>query len=106
MTPAPQQHVERRERARPLSPTDRREAVIVATRPLLLEHGRDTTTRMVAEAAGIAEGTVFRVFESKDELFAAVLERELDPTGFLSRLDGLSLDPPLRERLEIGRAHV
>ena len=43
----------RRERARPLAPADRREAIITATRPLLYEHGRDTTTKLIAEAAGI-----------------------------------------------------
>jgi AcrR family transcriptional regulator len=92
-------HVERRERARPLSPGERREALLAATRPLLLEHGRATTTRMVAEAAGIAEGTVFRVFETKDALFAAVLEHEQDPTEFLARLAAIDVDAPLRERL-------
>lgn len=89
----------RRERARPLAPEERREAIMVATRPLLLAHGHATTTRLVAEAAGIAEGTVFRVFASKDELFDAVLQREMDPTPFLARLEAIDLDLPLRARL-------
>ena len=42
--------------------------IVAATLPLLLEHGELVTTRQIAEAAGIAEGTIFRVFADKDEL--------------------------------------
>jgi AcrR family transcriptional regulator len=89
----------KRERARPLSPEERRAEIIAATRPLLYEHGRATTTRLIADAAGIAEGTIFRAFASKEELFDAVLEAEFDPTSFLD--DVLRIDPDLelRERL-------
>jgi len=89
----------RRERARPLSPSDRREAIIEATRPLLYEHGQSTTTKLIAEAAGIAEGTIFRSFSTKDELFDAVLEREFDPESFFALVAEIDPDLPLRERL-------
>jgi AcrR family transcriptional regulator len=89
----------RRERAKPLAPEDRREAIITATRPLLYEHGRDTTTKLIAEAAGIAEGTIFRSFSTKDELFDAVLEREFDPEAFLARVAEIDPALPLRDRL-------
>ena len=91
----------RRERARPLAPADRREAIIDATRPLLYQHGQNTTTKLIAEAAGIAEGTIFRSFSTKDELFDAVLEREFDPDKFLRRLAEIDPDLSLRERLTV-----
>ncbi len=55
-----------RERARPLPPGDRREAILVAVLPLLREKGRDVTSRELAEAAGVAEGTLFRAFGDKE----------------------------------------
>ena len=41
-------------RAKPLSPDDRRKALVEATIPLLLEHGRAVTTKQIADAAGVA----------------------------------------------------
>lgn len=89
----------KRERARPLSPEERRAAIISATRPLLLEHGRRTTARLVAEAAGIAEGTIFRVFPTMEELFEAVMDTEFDPEPVLASIRRIDLDQPLRDRM-------
>lgn len=61
-------------RARPLSPEDRRASIVSATIPLLLEHGTSVTSRQIAEAAGIAEGTIFRVFADKEALIDAAVD--------------------------------
>ncbi len=82
-----------------MAPAARREELVSATRSLLMEHGRATTTRLIAEAAGVAEGTIFRIFPTKEELFDAVLEAEFDPEPFLAEIRAIDLDLPLRERL-------
>ncbi|MER7556760.1 helix-turn-helix domain-containing protein [Nocardioides sp. NPDC126508] len=71
---------ERRTRAKPIPAADRRAAIIAATETLLIEHGTTTTTRLIAEAAGVAEGTIFRHFRDKRELYRAVAENVFDPT--------------------------
>jgi AcrR family transcriptional regulator len=47
--------------------------------PLVLEHGDKVSTLEIASAAGIAEGTIYRVFASKQELIEAVVDYGLDP---------------------------
>jgi AcrR family transcriptional regulator len=76
-------------RAPSLAPDDRRAMIVAATLPLLLEHGERVTSRQIAEAAGIAEGTIFRVFADKDEIIAAVLESALDPEPLEVALIGI-----------------
>ena len=75
-----------------MSADDRRAALVDATLPLLLEHGRTVTTRQIAEAAGVAEGTIFRVFDSKDDLVAAALDRAFDIEPFLADLRRIDPD--------------
>jgi AcrR family transcriptional regulator len=89
----------RRERARPLSPEERRDRLIDTTLQLLREHGRAVTTRQIAQAAGVAEGSIFRVVESKEELVELAITRAFEPGALADRI--LEIDPglPLRDRL-------
>jgi AcrR family transcriptional regulator len=74
--------VEPRRRAASMPADQRRSMIIDATLPLLIEQGEMVKTHDIAEAAGVAEGTIFRVFATKDELIEAVMERVLDPEPF------------------------
>ena len=69
-------------RARPLPPQQRRQALIDAALRLIREHHRLPTTREIAQEAQVAEGTIFGVFTTKDDLFAAAVDNAFDPTSF------------------------
>ena len=60
-----------------------------------LEGGRLTT----AEAAGVAEGTIFRVFDSKEELVDAAIESAFSPGDLERRIEEIDPGLPLRDRL-------
>ena len=79
-------------RATALPPDERRSMIVAATLPLLLEHGDRVTSRQIAEAAGIAEGTIFRAFADKDEIIAAVVEAALDPLPLEAALTDIPRD--------------
>lgn len=66
-------------RAAPMAPDDRRRAIVEAVVPLLIEHGGDISTRQIADAAGVAEGTIFRVFADKPALLRAAAEETMNP---------------------------
>lgn len=80
-------------RAPRLSPDDRRESILDAAVPLFMAQGSDVTTRQIADAAGIAEGTIFRAFADKDALIDAAVARFMDPTPTIERL--AEIDPAL-----------
>src|SRR5262249_43555469 len=75
-----------------------------------LEQGENITTREIAQAAGIAEGTIFRAFADKTELLAEVVEAALDiaPTNAaIAEIDpGLSFEAQLVAAVDILRERV
>ncbi|GAA3601462.1 hypothetical protein GCM10022419_102160 [Nonomuraea rosea] len=82
-----------------MSPEQRREMIVRAALPLVVEYGTSVTTAQVARAAGIGEGTIFRAFGDKDALLAACMAEAQRPDDTLAHVAGISLDLPLAERL-------
>lgn len=68
-------------RAPALPPEERRAMLVSATLSLLSDHGQGITTRQIAEAAGVAEGTIFRAFPDKESLIDAAIEAAFDPAS-------------------------
>ncbi|GIG28817.1 TetR/AcrR family transcriptional regulator [Cellulomonas marina] len=79
-----------------MSRDERRSAIVVATVPLLAELGADVTTRQIAEAAGVAEGTLFKAFDDKTELLHAAALAAMDAAPTCAAVAALP-DAPLEE---------
>jgi AcrR family transcriptional regulator len=88
----------RRRRVPALAAEERRAAIIEATIPLLREHGLLVTTRQIADAAGVAEGTIFGVFPDKPSLIRAAVLSALDPEQGVRAIAAIQ-SPDLRVRL-------
>ncbi|GAB2933359.1 hypothetical protein GCM10027203_37280 [Nonomuraea fastidiosa] len=82
-----------------MAPEDRRAALVEATLPLLREHGTAVSTRQIAEAAGVAEGTIFGVFPDKASLVRATLVRAFDPRPAVEEIEAVGTELELRARL-------
>jgi len=89
----------RRQRVPALSAEERRGALVAATVPLLREHGTAVSTRQIAEAAGVAEGTIFGVFKDKASLIRAAIVAATDPGPLLRARRAVDPVLDLRARL-------
>jgi AcrR family transcriptional regulator len=81
--------------ARTLDPAAKLEALQDAALRLFAEHGfHGTTTDMIARAAGVGAGTLYRFVASKDELVLRVYARVKEAAGALVMPVGAGEGPP------------
>ncbi len=66
---------------------------------MVRNRGTEATTRELAEAAGVAEGTLFRVFDDKEALVREAIAAALDPAEFIAELARVDLQMPIEQRL-------
>jgi AcrR family transcriptional regulator len=67
--------------ASPVQPVaqDGRWRIILAAQPLFVEHGYNSVSmQQIATASGIHKATLYHYFRDKDELFLAVVRKEMD----------------------------
>jgi AcrR family transcriptional regulator len=88
-------------RAKPLPPDDRRREIVEAVIPLLLEKGAVLSTREIADAASIAEGTVFSVFPDKASVIIEAVKATVDPESTREALGDIPTDVRLEGQLEM-----
>ena len=68
----------------------RRQHFIDAALHLFSSSGfRGTSTRAIAEAAGVSEALLFRHFPTKADLYAAILQQKARETGFATKFETL-----------------
>ena len=71
-----------------MSADQRRQHFIEAALHLFSTRGfRGTTTKAIAEAAGVSEALLFRYFPTKADLYGAILQQKARQAGFDARLE-------------------
>ena len=80
---------------------EKRNAILAAATEVIAERGLEAATSAISRAAGVAEGTLFTYFSSKDELLNA-LYREIK----LELADAMMSDFPRRGAVRSRMQHV
>lgn len=83
-------------RGRPVD-ASKRTAILETARELFLEHGYGVGLEMIAAKAGVSRQTIYNLFESKDDLFAAIVQES--SSQITAALAELSPDARPREVL-------
>ncbi|WP_235508704.1 TetR/AcrR family transcriptional regulator [Terrabacter sp. Root85] len=87
------------QRAAPMNPDDRRDALIEVFVRLAHREGRKPTTSEIAQEAGVAEGTIFRVFPTKEVLENEAVQAAFCPAPVRRRISAIDPEGSLRDRL-------
>jgi AcrR family transcriptional regulator len=82
-----------------MTPDDRRDALIAVFLDLAHREGRAPSTSEIAREAGVAEGTIFRAFPTKDALESEAVQTAFCPAPVRRAIAAIGDDLPLRERL-------
>jgi AcrR family transcriptional regulator len=65
-----------------------------------MEHGLQISTRQIAQAAGVAEGTIFRVFPTKQDLITEVILEAVAPDPAIAEIAALPAGLPLQAHVQ------
>lgn len=99
-----QEQPEHRKRAPSMSGDERRAAILRAVGPHVVNAQMKLSTRELAQYAGVAEGTLFRVFKDKQDLlqqaFHSELERMLEDDAWEKRLAKVRSSTDVQDRVE------
>lgn len=82
-----------------MDPDDRRDALIEVFVRLAHREGRKPTTSEIAQEAGVAEGTIFRVFPTKEVLENEAVQAAFCPAPVRRRIAAIDPEGSLRDRL-------
>ncbi len=93
-------------RAVAMSVEDRRASIVSAVLPLVRASGTLPSTREIAEASGVAEGTIFRAFEDKRALMHALAEHAMTGHAGPALLEVARAEPDLRSRVTVVAAQL
>ena len=90
--------------ARPVS--IRRETILEAARTMFMEHGYQAGTAGIARMAGVSEGSLFKHFKTKSDLFLAAMDVRSGRQSWQKRLDEVAGTGDIRETLILAGGQI
>src|SRR5438105_9344576 len=101
------QAVSRKSKAEPGAPGPKRDAILRAAIDVFADRGYfNAQVADVARAAGVAAGTVYLYFKSKDDLLVSIFERSMRDGLALGRAAVAGLDDPSERLRRLARGHL